>query len=175
MQFPLSHLSHCLSIHHPPPFTTQYKPCSFPCPICSTVFQFTTHHLSLPNTNHAVSLVPSVPLSFSSPPTTFYYPVQTMQFLLSHLSHCLSVYHPPPFTNQYKRCRFYTMRSGINPHIQVVWIRDSGTFVSVMPVGSDSLGRGVGDGQLTLPARVCLNQLCFSFPEWEERVLFVPC
>src|SRR5215510_3157896 len=102
----MSHLTHSLSVHHPPPFTNQYKPYSFACPICLTPFQFTTHHHSLTNTNHTVSLVPSVPLPFNSPPTTIHQPIQTIQFLLSHLSHSLSVHHPPPFTNQYKPYSF---------------------------------------------------------------------
>ena len=67
--FLLSHLSHSLSAHHPPPFTHHFS-----CPICPTLFQLTTHHHSL-----AISPVPSVPLSFSSPTTTIHSPVQTMQ------------------------------------------------------------------------------------------------
>ena len=76
-----SHLSHSLSAHHPPPFTHHFS-----CPICPTVFQLTTHHHSF-----TISPVPSLPLSFSSPPTTIH-----SQFLLSHLPHSLSAHHPPP-------------------------------------------------------------------------------
>jgi hypothetical protein len=76
----------------------------FSCPICPTVFQFTTHQHSETSTNHAVSLVPSAPLPFSSPPTNIQWPVQIMKFLLSHLAHCLSVHHPPTFSDQYKSC-----------------------------------------------------------------------
>jgi hypothetical protein len=130
MQFLWSHLPHFLSVHHPPTFndqykscsfsgpicptfflvhhpptfSDQYKSCSFSCPICPTVFQFTTDQLSVTSTNHAVSLFPSAPLSFSSPPTNIQSPIQMMQFLLSHLSHCLSVHHPPLFSHQYKSC-----------------------------------------------------------------------
>ena len=72
----------------------------FPCPICPTLFQFTTHH-------HSISLVPSVPLSFSSPPTT-------TQFPLSHLSHSLSVHHPPTFNDQYISYS-YSLHSSVHP------------------------------------------------------------
>jgi hypothetical protein len=70
IQFFLSHLPYCLSVHHPPQFSNQYKPSSFSCPVCPTVFQFTTHHYSGASTNHTVPLVPFVPLSFSTPPIT---------------------------------------------------------------------------------------------------------
>jgi hypothetical protein len=67
MQFLLSHLSHCLSVHHLPPSSHQYKSCSFSCPICPTVFQFTTHHNSVTSTNHAAahSTICSIPLLLS--------------------------------------------------------------------------------------------------------------
>ena len=84
--FLLSHLSHCLSAHHPPLFTHH----SF-CPICPTIFQLTTHHHSL-----TISSLPSVPLPLSSPPNTLHSP-----YILSHLSHCLSAHHPPPFTHHF--------------------------------------------------------------------------
>ena len=84
--FLLYHLSHCLSAHHPPTFTHHFS-----CPICLTVFQLTTHHHSL-----TISQIPSVPLSFSPPPTTIRSP-----FLLSHLSHFLSAHHQPPFTRHF--------------------------------------------------------------------------
>jgi hypothetical protein len=57
------------------------SPVNLSCPICPTVLQFTTQP-------HSIYLVPSVPLSFSSPPTN-------TQFILSHLSHCPSVHHTP--------------------------------------------------------------------------------
>ena len=63
----------------------------FPCPNSPTPFQLTTHHHSL-----TISPVPSVPLSFSSPPTTIH-----SQFLLSHLTHYFSGHHPPPFTHHF--------------------------------------------------------------------------
>ena len=69
--FLLSHLFHSLSAHHLPHFTHHFS-----CPICLTVFQLTTYHPSL-----TISPVPSVPLSFSSPPTNIHSPVQTMQLL----------------------------------------------------------------------------------------------
>jgi hypothetical protein len=59
-----------------PPITIHHKTFSFSYPICSTVFQFTTHHNSVTSKNHSVSFIPSVSLSYTS--------------------------HPLPFSNQYK-------------------------------------------------------------------------
>ena len=72
----MPHLSHSLSVHHPPTLSSS-------CSICPTLFQFTTHQRSISN-------APSVSLPFFSPPTD-------TQFHLSYLSHSLSVHHPPPF------------------------------------------------------------------------------
>ena len=85
--FLLSHLSHCLSAHHPPPFTHHFS-----CPICPTVFQLTKHHHSL-----TISLVPSVPLSVSSPPTTIHTLVEIMRPPLF-----VSV-HPPANPSVFRR------------------------------------------------------------------------
>jgi len=52
--FPLSHLSRCLSVHHPPTFTDQYKSCS--CSPCNYVH---------PPANPSV-IRPDIPLSLSS-------------------------------------------------------------------------------------------------------------
>jgi hypothetical protein len=57
-----------------------YKQTRYFCPICPTVFQSTTHHHSLTSTNHAVSLVPSVPLSFSHPQPLFTIQCKTCSF-----------------------------------------------------------------------------------------------
>jgi hypothetical protein len=82
MQFLLSHLSHCLLVSHLPPLTNQYKPCNFSCSICPALFHSSTHHHKLTSTNHAVSIVPSAPLSLNSPPTNILLLVQTMQLII---------------------------------------------------------------------------------------------
>ena len=51
-------------------FVFLISPVNFSCPICRTPFQFTTHHHSLPSTNHAAPhcAVLSIPRYSRSPP-----------------------------------------------------------------------------------------------------------
>jgi len=61
------------------------------------------HHVVFNISSRTRSPEVPLPLMFSKRNFVFIFNFSS-PFLISHLSHCLSVHHPPPFTHQYQSC-----------------------------------------------------------------------
>jgi len=99
----LSYLSHCLPIHHPPPFTAQYESC------CSSLFSF-VHLLATPSlfkTNISLS-----PWSSSTFPCLVV-GTQTQTQTGTHIIEHNSVYPELFFSKYYLLCEVICLNSCI--------------------------------------------------------------